>query len=49
MIMATALGMYSPPPIPLRARMAIKDSYVVQKPLMSEKIVKIRQPTKVRR
>lgn len=43
---ATALGMTIPPPMPVMARTATNDSYVVQKALVSEKTIKMVPPAK---
>lgn len=46
-IIETALGIKTPPPTPVKARMAMKESYVLVKALMREKRVKIAQPRRV--
>jgi hypothetical protein len=48
-IVATALGIKSPAPMPVRARKAMKDGRELQKPLMSEQMEKITRPARVRR
>jgi hypothetical protein len=43
-IVATAFGIKMPPPIPVKARTAMNDSYVGQKPFNNENSVKIADP-----
>lgn len=41
---ATAFGIRIPPPMPVRARTAMKEAYVVQNALQREKTMKIAPP-----
>jgi hypothetical protein len=46
-MMETALGMKTPPPTPVSARMAMNESYVLVKALINENSVKIAQPRRL--